>query len=217
MFSGYTELTIGPASLKPDQRTVIRHYNLLDDTRRHGLFRPCECHQSGIHGNLGFGSDGSVLTITNRQMTPRDPDPSTTIAISVTPETGSFAATLSSGSLTGGSAGRLMTILQRTLTSTRSRNTGGLIPTPESTVPRAIGRRRFSRAERLWAWMGSRLQYGVQECRSRMRHRARPTSDRRNSGDCQYARGSNEFLSGRASRSGRRFTWIWRRCKPMPG
>jgi hypothetical protein len=101
---GYTELTIGPASLKPEERTVIRHYNLLDDTVDTVCFGLANVINQGYTA-IWASVQSNVLTITNRQLTPRDPDPSTTIAISVTPNTGPFAAALSSGSLAGGSAG----------------------------------------------------------------------------------------------------------------
>jgi len=102
--SGYTELAVGPSSLPVDQQTLIRHYNLPDDTTDTVALGLANLINQGYTA-IWASANNNVLTITNRQMTPKNPDPTTTMAISVTPETGSFTTTLSSGTLTGGSPG----------------------------------------------------------------------------------------------------------------
>ncbi len=102
--SGYTELVVGPSNLPVDQQTVIRHYNLPDDTTETvalGLANVINQGYTAIWASV----TGNVLTITNRQMTPKNPDPSTMLVISITPGTGSFTTTLSSDTLAGGSVG----------------------------------------------------------------------------------------------------------------
>ena len=100
--NGYTELIIGPSSLPLDQRTSIRHYNLPDDSPETVALGLANVINQGYTAIWASVVD-NILTITNRQMTPRNLDLTNTLAISVTP--GSFTATLSSETLTGGSAG----------------------------------------------------------------------------------------------------------------
>lgn len=102
--NGYTELVVGPASLPMDQLTMIRHYNLPDDSTETVAMGLANVINQGYTA-IWASAAGNVLTITNRQMTPKNPDPTTTLAISITPGTGSFTAALSSATLTGGSAG----------------------------------------------------------------------------------------------------------------
>ncbi|MGA7414197.1 MAG: hypothetical protein WBW33_27245, partial [Bryobacteraceae bacterium] len=100
--SGYTELVIGPSSLPTDQRTAIRHYNLPDDSPETVALGLANVINQGYTAIWASVVD-NVLKVTNRQMTPRNRDLTTTLAISITP--GSFTTTLSSQTLTGGSAG----------------------------------------------------------------------------------------------------------------
>ena len=100
--SGYTELVVGPSSIPQNQRTAIRHYNLPDDSPETVALGLANVINQGYTAIWASVVD-NILTITNRQMTPRNLDLTNTLAISVTP--GSFAATLSSEILTGGSAG----------------------------------------------------------------------------------------------------------------
>ncbi len=102
--SGYTELLVGPSNLPTDQQTVIRHYNLPDDTPETAALGLANVINQG-YTTIWASVTANVLRITNRQMTPQSQDPTTTLAISITPGTGSFTTALSSGTLAGGSAG----------------------------------------------------------------------------------------------------------------
>ncbi len=101
---GYAELVIGPSDVPPVQRTAIRHYNLPDDTTETVALGLANVINQG-YTTIWASATGNILTITNRQMTPKNPDPSTTLSIGLTPSTGMFAGLLSSETLAGGSAG----------------------------------------------------------------------------------------------------------------
>jgi hypothetical protein len=101
--AGYTEILIGPSNLPTNELTPIRHYSLPDDTPATVALGLANAINQGYTAIWASVQD-NVLTITNRQMTPKIPDPTTTQAISVTPSAGLTAA-LSSDTLAGGSAG----------------------------------------------------------------------------------------------------------------